>query len=123
LRYALSTALRRCGRSEEAEQEFHRVEETKAALAQADRQFDIVRSDPQSVSARFEIGRIFLEHLSENQGLVWLNSVLTLDPDHLPAHRLLADYFEKNSRRDAAFERRAREHRRRVHELEKRGVD
>jgi tetratricopeptide (TPR) repeat protein len=119
LRYSLAFALSRTSRQEEADRELRRVEQTKSAMAEVDRQFDALHDDPQSVSTRFEIGRLFLEHLSENQGLVWLNSVLALDADHLPTHRLLADYFERHAGDDPNFVREAREHRQKVRQLEK----
>jgi tetratricopeptide (TPR) repeat protein len=118
LRYSLGFALQRIGRGEDAERELHRVEKTKAAMSKVDRAFDALHEDPQNVEARFEIGRLFLELLSEDQGLVWLNSVLMLDADHLPTHRLLAEYFESHAGNDPAFARLAREHRKKVRELE-----
>jgi tetratricopeptide (TPR) repeat protein len=118
LRYSLGFALQRTGRREDADRELHRVEQTKAAMSKVDREFDALHDNPQNVGARFEIGRLFLEILSEDQGLVWLNSVLAIDPDHLPTHRLLAEYFESHAGGDPAFARLAREHRRKIEELE-----
>ena len=92
VRYSLSVALRQLGRIDEAAEQSRRFTETQAALAECDRAFDVLRSDPQNVEARFQIGRTLLEYVSKQQGRLWLRTVLAYDPDHEEARQLLADH-------------------------------
>lgn len=110
-RYELAMALRGLGRRSEAEAEFARVNQTKAALDRLDDAMDDLRADPKSADLRFTIGEIFLKHISENQGLVWLQGALYFDPTHAPTHRLLAEYYERNADQDPRFAAAARQHR------------
>jgi predicted Zn-dependent protease len=57
-------------------------------------QADINRS-PNDPALRTEIGNILLRAGSEHEGVKWLYSALRLAPRYAPAHRALADYFER----------------------------
>jgi len=57
--------------------------------------FDQLQSDLNNADLRAEIGQIFLEHISENQGIVWLKNALYYDPHHQRAKQALADYYLK----------------------------
>lgn len=112
LRYQLALSQRQTGDLREAEQNLKQVEDTKQALARCDRLFDVLHHDPANIEARLTIGEVFLSYVSENQGLVWLNSVLDLDPGNLAAHRLLAEYFESHTDDRSDFAELAQRHRR-----------
>ena len=114
IRYQLALSQRQVGQLDPARQNLQRVEETKAALASCDRLFDLLRKDPGNIPARLHIGKIFLQYLSENQGLVWLNSVLDSDPNNGEAHRLLAEYFENRLNEHPESAEQARMHRSRA---------
>ena len=93
LRYHLGQALIDEGESEEGTQQLELFNETRIALESCDPMMDRIGSNPEDVEARYQVGSVMLNYISPNQGLVWLNSALKYDPDHLPTHRLLADYF------------------------------
>ncbi len=92
-RYQLGTSQKQIGKSEQANENLRQVSETKAALATCDRLFDVLKKEPENIEARLQIGKTFLEHISENQGLIWLNSVLDTDPKNIEAHTALATFF------------------------------
>lgn len=92
-RYSYATALRQTGRKEDADREFEQVEVTRAALASCDQLIGSLQQNPANPDARYRIGMVLMEHVSPNQGLIWLNSVLTYDPHHLPTLQALAEYF------------------------------
>ena len=114
IRYQLALSQRQVGEVERARENLQIVEETKEALATCDRLFDDLRKDPGNVPARLHIGKIFLKYLSENQGLVWLNSVLDLDEHNGDAHRLLAEYFESQASTHPELVEPALKHRKRA---------
>lgn len=111
VRYDLAIALRQTGRVSEAETHLRIVEETKQALDRCDRLITQLQQDPTNAEARFEIGQVFLKYVSENQGLVWLNSVLDYDPDHRGAHEELERYFREHQAEHPEYADLARHHR------------
>ncbi len=90
LRYRLGLLLRELGHDEAARQELATFQAASDSVSRCDVLLSRVRSDPQDVEARFEIGCEFLDHLSETQGLIWLRTVLDLDPNHAGALARLA---------------------------------
>lgn len=113
-RYSLATALRQQGKTDEAAKQVERVEATKQALEECDRMIVGLRRQPADVEARFTIGKTFLEHVSPKQGVIWLRSVLDLDPDHQATHRLLADYYESHREENPEFAELAARHRQQI---------
>lgn len=109
--FGYGSALQRCGKPAEAQKAFERVKAIKSALAKTDNFFDMLKRDPNNADARAAIGEIFLDNLSEKQGVIWLNSALSIDKNHQLSHRLLANYFEKKSADSPEFDALAREHR------------
>lgn len=114
IRYQMALSQRQCGQSDEAQSNLKQVEQTKAALATCDQLFDVLRKEPQNVEARVHIGEVFLKNLSVPQGLVWLNSVLDIEPNHSQANRALAEYYEAHRHENPAFQELALKHRQRV---------
>lgn len=94
-RLALADAYRSLGQLEKAKQQIQIVEKTQKAIKRLDECFDELQSDMNNADLRAEIGQIFLEHISENQGIVWLKNALYYDPDHQRAKQALADYYAK----------------------------
>lgn len=109
-RYQLAISQRQIGDQSAARENFAKVDETKQAIATCDRLFDQLSKEPDNIDARLQIGEIFLKHLSENQGVVWLNSVLDLDPNNLIAHRTLAEYFRSRENDYPEFSKLAESH-------------
>jgi len=114
IRYQLALSQRQVGKLSEARENMERVDETKEALATCDRLFDVLKNEPANVPARLQIGKVFLRYVSENQGLVWLNSVLELDGSNVEAHRLTAEYLESHLDEHPEYAELAKKHRERV---------
>ncbi|MEQ9070775.1 MAG: hypothetical protein RLO18_28830 [Gimesia chilikensis] len=117
IKNALVQVYSRLGRKEEARELGQVVKETNEVLAEIPKLLDQVQVNPGDVALRFEIGRKYLKYVSEEQGVVWLNSVLNYQPNHRGAHQELAKYYEQNLSRGPNFERLARLHRERAEEL------
>lgn len=118
LHYALATVLRQQGRNAEAAEEIKRHEQVRAALESCDRLYDVLREDPGNADARFHIGRVLFDHVSEEQGIIWLRSVLDYDPDHVGAHRALADAYAGMAHKSSQYARLAEQHRRSAEEAQ-----
>jgi tetratricopeptide (TPR) repeat protein len=114
IRYQLALSQRQVGKLSEARENMERVDQTKEALATCDRLFDVLKDEPENVPARLQIGKVFLRYVSENQGLVWLNSVLELDGSNVEAHRLTAEYLESHLDEHPEYRELAKKHRERV---------
>jgi len=78
-------------------------EETKLRAIQADK--DQVIKSAQSVAdnasdtqSRLRVAEIAFRLGEERRAALWLHQLLNLDPRHLRAHQLLADYYEKKRR-------------------------
>ncbi len=84
-RYRLAMLLRDVGNDEEAQLELSRFQAASDAVGRCDTLLSRVRNDPEDLEARFEIACEFLDHISETQGIVWLRTVLELDPNHAGA--------------------------------------
>lgn len=89
LRYVYARTLSRLGRTAEAKEEFERVEETEKAVASCDQYLERIRKNPADVEARYELGRIFAQYISERQAEAWLSGALQYDPQHAGAQALL----------------------------------
>lgn len=57
----------------------------------------IVRS-PDDPSLRCEMGELYLRNGRDQDGVRWLQSALSKQPDHVPTHRLLVDYYRRTGR-------------------------
>lgn len=114
IRFQLANALRASGLLDEAEREYARVRTAKEQLAQLTPILTRVRENPRDPQARAELGALFLQHLSEPQGLVWLRSALDLDPSCQTAHAALAGYYDQTAATDADAAQRAAWHRQRL---------
>lgn len=117
IKNSLMLVYSRLGRKEEARKLGEVVKETNVVLAEIPKLLDRVQENPGDAELRFEIGQKYLKYVSEEQGVVWLNSVLQYQPDHRGAHQALANYYEQNLSRGASFERLAKVHRQRAREL------
>ncbi|QDV52358.1 tetratricopeptide repeat protein [Gimesia fumaroli] len=94
-RLALADAYRGSGELEKAEQQIQIVQKTQQAIKRLDECFDLLQKDLENADLRAEIGQIFLEHISENQGVVWLKNALYYDPRHQRARQALEEYYAK----------------------------
>ena len=92
-RYSYAVALRGLNQSDEAEKNFETVRRSRAALDEVSSLQEVLRSDPQNTKVRIKIGKIILEHESQNVGEFWIQSVFAYEPDNQEAHRALTEYY------------------------------
>lgn len=92
-RYSYAVALRGLNKTEEAEKNFETVRRARAALDEVSSLQELLRGDPQNTEARIKIGKIILEHESQNVGEFWIQSVFAYEPGNKEAHRALAEYY------------------------------
>lgn len=98
VRYSLGVTLRGLGKLDEAEKEFEHVRLAREAMGVANALNERIKRDPKDLEARFELGKLVLENESERVGLYWIRSIFAHDASYAPAHRLLADYYDRKSR-------------------------
>jgi len=113
-RFTYGQTLRRVGKVAESEVEIARAEASRMAFESCDLLIDELRKNPGNVEARYQIGSVLLEHLSPNQGLVWLRSIFSYDPQHQAAHRKLAEYYAAHLQEHPEYARLAETHRRAI---------
>ncbi|MFH1300736.1 MAG: tetratricopeptide repeat protein [Planctomycetota bacterium] len=111
IKNSLTIVYSRLGRKQEAKELSLSIKETNDALAEIQQLLDQVQQKPADAELRFQIGKAYLKYVSEEQGVVWLNSVLHYQPDHWGAHAELARYYEQNLSRGDSFQRLAKIHR------------
>jgi tetratricopeptide (TPR) repeat protein len=92
LRYRYGMLLRELGHDEAGREQLTRFQAASEAIGRCDVLLSRVRRDPNDIEARFGIGCEFLDHISASQGLVWLRTVLELDPQHAGALQKLAEF-------------------------------
>jgi tetratricopeptide (TPR) repeat protein len=107
--YSLSGALRSQRRDREAAAALKEYEKNKALLDRTNRllrdEADQPSNDPGTLA---EIGSLLLRVGRERLGVYWLHQALERDPAHQPAHRALAEHFEKKGEWDKAAAHRRR---------------
>ncbi len=109
-RFLYGQTLQRIGEAERAAEHLAQAEDARTAFERADLLIDSVRKDPSDVEARYEMGLILMDHMSENNGLVWLKSVLKYDPHHVKTHQKLAEYFTMHMGENSEYARLAAYH-------------
>lgn len=95
VRYAYAQALAQAGRLEESRTERESVERSTRAQARIFELSEQLVKSPQDLEIRLEIGRTLLAE-GDAEGVAWLETILRFEPNHLPAHEALADYFSAN---------------------------
>lgn len=122
VRYQRALALRELGREEEAAAELARVQEIRESLREIDGLADLIRADPGAPHSaeRCRMGQLFLLYDDARRGEFWLRDTLNHDPDHAPAHRLLAEYYERLSTQQPEYRILADRHRRALEEIQQR---
>jgi Flp pilus assembly protein TadD len=113
--YNLASALQMQNRMEEAKKALADYQNYRTTLEQANK---LLRHEAQHPSndpvIATEIGTLLLKIGHDRSGAYWLDQALMRDPNHLPAHRAFADFFESKGLADKAAV-----HRQRLAELEK----
>ena len=111
VRYALAIALRGGGREAEAKEEFAYVTRAREGVAEAMNLRGKVAQNPGDADLRCRIGTLLLDYGQTDRGLVWLQSVLDVNPQHTDAHRRLALYYENRKDESDEFAKLASDHR------------
>ncbi len=93
LRYELARTLQALGRDTEAAQEFAFVREATEAVMRLPKLTAELVDDPQNLALRFEVAEISWKYESPETGARWLHEVLTQEPNHLPALRMLSEHY------------------------------
>lgn len=121
VRYQRALSLRELGRGEEAEKELAMVQATREKLREIDGLADFIRNNPDqpNVAERFRIGELFLLHEDARRGEYWLRDTLNHNPNYAPAHRLLAEYYERLAIQEPDYRTLAERHRKASEETEK----
>ncbi len=103
LRYTYALALRGLGRIDEAQQHFEYAAESAKKIGEANRIAVQTKDEDKTVELRFQLGTTFLKYGNIEDGLIWLNGVLEMNPNHLATHRELAAFYRKNSTENPKF--------------------
>lgn len=112
LRFQLGTALRLVGRVTEAEPHLAFAREAREELRDAEGLREQLAHAPSEPAPRLRLAAILLKYDLDDEGLVLVHGVLVEHPRHHEAHRLLADYYQRQAKHDAHFATLADEHRR-----------
>jgi tetratricopeptide (TPR) repeat protein len=114
VQFNLAESLKSQGRVAEHDEMMARCNEEKALLKQANQLLqDEAKHPSNDPAAPAKLGALLLGVGQERLGLYWLDQALQRNPKYQPAHRALAEYFEKKGNRQrAAF------HRQKLAELE-----
>lgn len=113
--YTLVSVLQFQGRSADSIATLKEYERRKEELDRVNKLLQEVADSPSARPADYsELGDLLLRIGRDRQGLYWLDHALELDPDLLPAHTLLAAYYEKKGDKD-----RAEYHRHWIHEADR----
>ena len=113
-RYLRGTSLRSLKKFEAATSDLQQVEQIREMLKEVDQLVDQVEQNPSEpqLEKRFRIGEIYIKYESGRRGEFWLRDVLNRNPAYLPAHALLAEYYEKLAQKRSAYAVLAEKHRR-----------
>lgn len=107
-RYVLGTVLQMQGETEEAAGHFKFVSEAREALSRVHNLTDRASKRPDDAELKYEIGSLLLKYGDASEGAAWLRSVLELDPDHQPTHRVLATHYSETGSAELASKHRSR---------------
>lgn len=111
LRYAYAVALRGIGRIDEAAEHFAYTSEAAERTAAANQRIAAVAVEPTNADLRHEIGQTHLTYGNIEDGLMWLQSALEIDPKHRPSHRALAEHYGEKTAQHPRYIGLAQRHR------------
>lgn len=114
LRFQFGTALRLAGHPKEAESHLEFTRQGRQELQQRGTLTRHAMQFPNDLAPRVQLARLLLKYNFEDEGLMWLRSVLDADPHRADAHRQLADYYRQQSAKDPKFATLAEHHERRA---------
>lgn len=90
-RYALAIALRGLGKLDESERELELVQTARKELEKVNQLRNKISREPENSEARIELGELLYKYESQRNGLFWLRSVFSYDPDNQVAKAKIAE--------------------------------
>jgi tetratricopeptide (TPR) repeat protein len=94
--YAYAQSLKLCGDDARARAELAKAVRLRKEQAEIVELKSTLRRNPQDTDARFQVAKWMLDHGHRDEGLNWTKEILRAAPRHVPTHRILAEYYEKN---------------------------
>lgn len=104
--YLLLLALQEAGYPAEARQVEARWKQATVDMTRVGDLGRAIGRDPKNPDLRREMGELFIRNGRDAEGLRWLESALKEQPEHIPTHRFLADYYARTGRPDLAAQHR-----------------
>lgn len=106
--FVLVSALQLQGRAEEADEVLADYKAKKEIVETINKFLKEKADDPTATAAEYaEVGSLFLQIGRDKLGVYWLKKGLERDPQCQPAHRALAEYYERKGDADAAADHRS----------------
>jgi tetratricopeptide (TPR) repeat protein len=105
--YSVLLSVQRVGTPAEIREAEERWRRCDADLKRVTDLARAVAASPNDPDLRREMGEIYLRNHQEKEGVRWLESALRERPDHVPTHRLLADYYERTGQPERAAHHRS----------------
>lgn len=105
--FTLARGLRQAGRAEEAAAAEEQWKRTAADVTRASVLGRAIAASPNDPELRREIGELYLRNGKEVDGVRWLESAVRVRPDYAPAHKLLADHYDRTGPPEKAAAHRA----------------
>ncbi|MEJ7592326.1 MAG: tetratricopeptide repeat protein [Planctomycetaceae bacterium] len=99
----LAIALRGLGRQSEASERAAIVATIQDQRHRIGQLYDRVVAKPDDPIPRLEIGKIELQYGEITRGIIWLQSVLNLQPENSEAIHILAQYYQEQSQTKPEF--------------------
>lgn len=112
-RYARAISLRELGERQLAEEELAEVHRIRTLLTEIDKLVDVINRNPEQphLEERCRIGELFIKYANARQGVFWIQEALNRDPRYRPAHKILADYYDRVKQREPEYSILADQHR------------
>lgn len=100
--YLLAQAYADLGKDACSEFHFQMVNEADEQVAQIDKLLELVKTRPDDAELRYDLGYLYMQYLWREEGAMWLQACLALDPHHARACRELATFFDSVGRPELA---------------------
>ena len=100
IHHAISRAYKLAGKKEEAERHQALNQELRAATQRLHEISNKLLMEPRRADLRFEAGQLVAARGFTDEALGWWYSALKVDPQHIPAHRALAQLWEQRKNKE-----------------------
>lgn len=105
--YSYFQCMQQVGTPEEARQAEKHWKEVSSDLERVAEIAKKIAKNPTDPDLRLQIGRLFLKHGRDKEGIQWLESALKVQSDHEEVHQQLAEYFERKGLKELAKQHRS----------------